>query len=284
MNFKKIFGLLSVSALLLTACGSDDTESNQDNENQDEASEVSEGSNTEIDSSSEEETDETALALYEINPNTFQVVPLEGSDAPANVVLFTFDDAPAPDGYALDIANTLESMDVNAIFFVNGMYLEDPEYAAVLKDIHDRGFEIGNHTYYHPDLTTYNYEQQRQEIVGTSDKIEEITGERPRFMRPPFGLYNETTLQIVAEDNMQLMNWSYGYDWEVQYQEPSALADIMVNTPYLGNGANLLMHDRSWTAAAVEDIVSGIQSKGYEIVDPKVIVSSGASSENGGEF
>jgi peptidoglycan/xylan/chitin deacetylase (PgdA/CDA1 family) len=70
------------------------------------------------------------------------------------------------------------------------------------------------------------------------------------------------------------MNWSYGYDWEKEYQTPEALADIMVNTPYLKNGANLLMHDRQWTSQALEGIVKGIQEKGFTIVDPEEIETS----------
>ena len=70
---------------------------------------------------------------------------------------------------------------------------------------------------------------------------------------------------------MLLMNWSYGYDWEKQYMEAAALADIMVNTELLRDGANLLMHDREWTADALKDIVEGLRAKGYELIDPATI-------------
>lgn len=67
------------------------------------------------------------------------------------------------------------------------------------------------------------------------------------------------------------MNWTYGYDWEKGFQEKDALTEIMINSPYLNSGANLLMHDRKWTSAALEGIVKGLQEKGYEIVDPDLI-------------
>jgi peptidoglycan/xylan/chitin deacetylase (PgdA/CDA1 family) len=70
---------------------------------------------------------------------------------------------------------------------------------------------------------------------------------------------------------MLLMNWTYGYDWENDYQSKEALADIMVNTPLLRAGANLLIHDREWTNAALEEIVKGIRNKGYEFVNPALI-------------
>ena len=66
------------------------------------------------------------------------------------VVLLTFDDA--PDKYSLEIARTLQKLQVPAIFFVNGHFLENDEKKAMLKEIHDMGFSIGNHTYSHVNL------------------------------------------------------------------------------------------------------------------------------------
>nr|WP_316046622.1 hypothetical protein [Planococcus glaciei] len=67
------------------------------------------------------------------------------------------------------------------------------------------------------------------------------------------------------------MNWTYGYDWEKQYMDAAALTDIMVNTEFLRNGANLLMHDREWTAQALPGIIEGLRAKGYSFVEPDEI-------------
>jgi len=133
------------------------------------------------------------------------------------------------------------------------------------------GFPIGNHTYSHPNLNDLSEEKQREEIIGLSDLVEEIIGERPQFFRAPFGVNTDFSKQLVEEEGMVLMNWSYGYDWNEEYRNKDALADIMVNTDLLRNGANLLMHDREWTAAALEEIVTGLRDKGYEMVDPDAI-------------
>ena len=69
------------------------------------------------------------------------------------------------------------------------------------------------------------------------------------------------------------MNWTYGYDWEQEYMNAPALADVMVNSEFLGEGANLLMHDREWTANAIGDIMDGLRDKDFEFVDPKTIAS-----------
>lgn len=287
MIFKRSFKMkrtLLLTALLssFVLAGCQSGSATQDTEEQVDTTEqaTSETTDTSQDSSanasSAEETaedveeEETVAYTYEINPENFTVQPLE-EEGEEQVALLTFDDA--PDGNAIQIAETLKEHDASAIFFVNGMYLESEEGKEDLRTLHEMGFEIGNHTYTHPNLQTIDEEQQYEEIIETSDLVEEIIGERPRFFRAPHGANTEYASQVVKEDGMVLMNWTYGYDWEAEYQDAEALADIMVNTPYLNNGANLLMHDRTWTRDAVEDIIVGLRDKGYTLIDSKQIYS-----------
>uniref|UniRef100_UPI0035A15E56 polysaccharide deacetylase family protein n=1 Tax=Jeotgalibaca porci TaxID=1868793 RepID=UPI0035A15E56 len=170
-------------------------------------------------------------------------------------------------------AQTVKEKGANAIFFVMGQFLDSEESRKIIKEVSDMGFEIGNHSYSHPDMASISYEEQLEEIVATNDAIEEITGKRPRFFRAPYGSYNADTDAISELENMTLMNWTYGYDWVDGYMEETALADIMINAPELGSGGNLLMHDRPWTAAAIGTIIDGLRAQGYEMVDPKLIES-----------
>ncbi|WP_010171765.1 polysaccharide deacetylase family protein [Bacillus coahuilensis] len=215
----------------------------------------------------EEVVQEPTVPQYKLNESNWSIEPI--SDANPQVVLLTIDDA--PDQHALDMAKTLKAMNAPAIFFVNGHFLDTPEEKQILKEIYDLGFPIGNHTYSHSNLKDLSEEKQREEIISISDLVEEITGERPKFFRAPFGSNTEYSKSVVAEEKMLLMNWTYGYDWEKEYQTKEAIADIMVNTPYLNHGANLLMHDRTWTNEGLEDIVQGLRDKGYEMVDPNEI-------------
>jgi peptidoglycan/xylan/chitin deacetylase (PgdA/CDA1 family) len=204
---------------------------------------------------------------YAINPETWAVEPI--GDAPKEVVLLTIDDAPAK--YSVEMAKTLKNLGVKAIFFVNGHLLDSPGGESSLKKIYELGFPIGNHTYHHKPLTELTEAQQREEIVSLNNRVEGIIGEKPKFFRAPFGQITPYSQQVAREEKMTIMNWSYGYDWVKDYQTPEALTDIMVNTPYLRNGANLLMHDRQWTSLALEGIVKGIQQKGFMIVEPDEI-------------
>lgn len=283
------YAFLLASALLLASCG--DQNEATEAEDQNTSTEVTDSADTtteqvEEDTSSEtdeeaveeEPEEETATFEYEVNSGIYTIQPIEGSEANNQVALLTYDDA--PDKYALDIAKTLEEHDAHAIFFVNGMYLENDEGKDMLKEIHDMGFEIGNHTQTHASLPSISEEKQYEEIVTTSDMIEEITGERPRFFRAPFGQNTDYSADLAREQGMELMNWTYGYDWESDYMNADALSDIMVNTNLLVPGANLLMHDREWTLEATPSIIEGLREKDYEIVDPALIKSVENESED----
>lgn len=262
--------LLIMTAFLLVGCSNSESQSEEVDEEGSEPEEpVQEETEEEEPETEEKPAEHEQTFSYEVHPETFQIIPLD--DADPQVALLTIDDA--PDQHAVDMAHILNDMDIKAIFFVNGMFLQDEAGQNDLKAIYDMGFEIGNHTMTHPNLEHIDAEQTRKEIVQVNDLVEEITGERPRFFRAPFGVNTDASVQVVAEENMTLMNWTYGYDWEAEFQQPDALADIMVNTEFLSDGANLLMHDREWTAEALSDIVAGLEEKGYEIVDPKNIES-----------
>ncbi|PFG06879.1 polysaccharide deacetylase family protein [Bacillus sp. es.034] len=264
-----------LTLLLLTACGSGQTGSSHEAEksNQTEVKEVdqkqSEGQDTEVSESETKEKEEPSEEVvqtkdYKINEANWSIEPIDKANP--KVVLLTIDDA--PDQHALQMAKDLKELNAPAIFFVNGHFLDTPEEKETLKKIHDLGFMIGNHTYSHSSLRDLSPEEQKEEILSVSDLVESITGERPHFFRAPFGQNTDYSRELAAEEKMSLMNWTYGYDWEKQYQNKAAITDIMVNSPYLNDGANLLMHDRTWTSEALTDIVNGLRAKGYETLDP----------------
>ncbi len=213
------------------------------------------------------EQKQEAAPEYELNEANWTFEPIDAANE--KVALITIDDA--PDKYAVEMAKTLKGLEAQAIFFVNGHFIDTEEEKNRLKQIFDMGFPIGNHTYSHGRLDKLSIEKQTEEIVKLNDEIEAVTGERPKFFRAPFGINTDHSKKIVADEGMLLMNWTYGYDWDKNYMTKEAISEIMVNSPYLTNGANLLMHDREWTNAALKDIVSGLRGKGYEMLDPAKI-------------
>src|SRR5690625_3075933 len=170
-----------------------------DTSDSDAESEIPDDEATETNGELDDETfnEKEKEALYEINQSTWSVEPIT-DDTNEQVVLLTIDDV--PDNYGLEMAHTLADLDAPAIFFVNGHFIQTEEKQAMLKEIHDLGFAIGNHTYTHPVLSDISEAEQRQEIVELNDLIEDITGERPKFFRAPHGVNTDYSTQVVAEE------------------------------------------------------------------------------------
>ncbi|WP_096270030.1 polysaccharide deacetylase family protein [Paucisalibacillus globulus] len=282
---------ISILILLLASCTSTDKEQDEqpieekgsetNNSLEKDSETVEEDNNSdnmEVEEEAEEEIDKDTVAQYRV-ADDWSLVPInEGTNE--KVVLLTIDDA--PEKYSLEMAKTLKELNAGAIFFVNGHFIDTPEEAEVLKQIHDMGFVIGNHTYNHVNLKEIenDTEKQRAELVNLNDRMEEIIGERPKFFRAPHGVNTEESKKIVEEEKMVLMNWSYGYDYFQPYFDKDKLVTAMVtgegpevDVPYslLKDGANLLMHDREWTNEALKEIVIGLRERGYEILDPNLI-------------
>lgn len=280
--------ILLLTGLLLAGCAGNEQENGDGSQEQSTSSESSEASTNngsedaesiDQDADTNEETD-NQVANYYIDPETSSVLPAN-EDANPNVVLATVDDVPrklpeTPTS-SVEEAQTMADRGIYGIFFVNGMYLqgEDGEEGRqALKEIADMGHVIGNHTLTHYSLDQVPDEETlRHEIIGNQDIIEEVIGYRPQFFRPPHGIEIPELEEILEEENMVAMNWSYGFDWDENYSDPATLADVMVNTEFLSPGANLLMHDLTWTNEAMPAILDGIQVKGYEFVDARDIAT-----------
>lgn len=205
---------------------------------------------------------------YYIDSKTWSVRPIISANK-KKVVLLTFDDA--PDQHSLDIAKTLKENNLHAIFFINGHFLTTQEKKDTLKKLVAMGNLLGDHTYTHPNLKALSAVNQKKEIMSVYHQIKSITGKAPKFFRAPYGVNTDTSNSLAKANHMVVMNWSYGYDFVKQYENKEALTKIMLTTPYLYNGAILLMHDRTWTAEALPGIIKGLKEKGYSFVDPNKI-------------
>ncbi|MFD2704957.1 polysaccharide deacetylase family protein [Salibacterium lacus] len=278
----------AVCFLLLGACGLNEEESStvteadqkqteEENTDNEEKENNEESNNVKTKRKTEEAAEEEKQAgkekketepLYEVNPADSSLAPIKKEVDPKKVLL-TIDDA--PDTYSVEMAKTMVEKGVPAVFFVNGHFLNDEEGKKKLKKIADMGFEIGNHTMTHANVSELSRAELTEEIKGLNKKIEDITGEKPEFFRAPFGDNSDESKAYIEEQGMTWMNWSYGYDWNAEYQNPGALTDIMVDTELLGHGSNLLMHDREWTRKALGDIIEGLREKGYGFIDPDQI-------------
>src|SRR2546425_7421681 len=106
------------------------------------------------------------------------------SEAPVGRRLaLTFDDGPDP-RWTPRIAATLRRLGVPATFFMVGEHVV--RYPGLVARLQDEGFEIGDHTFNHVDLTTIPGWERKLQVSITDTAITGAAGIRPRFFRPPF--------------------------------------------------------------------------------------------------
>jgi len=203
---------------------------------------------------------------YYMNKNYF-IKPIdEGADN--KVVLLTFDDGPKNGATLARILDTLDKHKAKAIFFVNGYRVkQNPE---LLKLIHERGQIIGNHSWDHINLKNEPADVVARQIGDVQDIVEELTGERPKFFRPPHGAGSDIVRAAVKEHGMLYMTWSNGsLDWADNRNNPDGVIETVLNQ--LLPGSNILMHELEWTADALDELLTKIGEQGYSFADPRLI-------------
>jgi cellulose synthase/poly-beta-1,6-N-acetylglucosamine synthase-like glycosyltransferase/spore germination protein YaaH/peptidoglycan/xylan/chitin deacetylase (PgdA/CDA1 family) len=98
-------------------------------------------------------------------------------------VVLTFDDGPDPE-YTPRILDILKKEKVPAAFFVVGINAEN--HLPILKRIYREGFEIGNHSFTHPNMATVSAERAETEMEATRLLIEAATGRSTILFRAPY--------------------------------------------------------------------------------------------------
>lgn len=158
-----------------------------------------------------------------------------------NIVL-TFDDGPHP-RTTPKVLEILKRRNIKAIFFVLG--LQANKYPHLVKQIHDDGHEIGNHSYSHVNFTQVSRENVEKEIARSNDLIEKITGIRPRYLRPPYGAVNRQVINIARENGLDIMLWTIDpKDWQNK-NSAITLRNLEQQTGLNGRfrGGVVLLHD-----------------------------------------
>lgn len=87
---------------------------------------------------------------------------------------------------------------IPATFFVPGLIAE--EYPETVKEISERGYEIGNHGYSHiyPERLG-SKEIEKEEYVNTNNILKNLTGKVPRGYRSPAWEFSDYTLDLIEE-------------------------------------------------------------------------------------
>jgi cellulose synthase/poly-beta-1,6-N-acetylglucosamine synthase-like glycosyltransferase/peptidoglycan/xylan/chitin deacetylase (PgdA/CDA1 family)/spore germination protein YaaH len=190
--------------------------------------------------------------------------------APKKIVL-TFDDGPDPI-YTPQILDILKRENVPASFFVVGSMAE--QSIPLLRREFDAGYEIGNHTYLHPDISTVGLRRVTLELNATRRLIEAVTGRSTILFRPPFNADAEpqTIAEVIPVEQSRKENYiNIGESIDPNDWQPGVTADtIVARTIALHEkGSIILLHDaggdtRQETVKALPRIIHYFKTHGYQ--------------------
>lgn len=108
------------------------------------------------------------------------------------------------------ILDMLDEYDIPAGFFVPGKVAED--HPDLVKDIHERGHEIGHHSYAHRDPTAMTDEEEKRDFERAMDVLTDIIDERPVGYRTPAANMSERTLNRIARMGFEYESTMLGDD------------------------------------------------------------------------
>src|SRR5216110_1911252 len=194
-------------------------------------------------------------------------------------VAITFDDGPDP-RWTPKILDILKAANVKATFFVVGVNAE--RYPDLVRRIVNEGHEMGNHTYYHPNLALCWPEHIRLELNATHLLLETITGRATTLFRPPYAadtspsqLSELIPLQIAEDLNYLVVLESIDpQDWA----KPGADTILQRVKQQRHDGSIILLHDaggdRSQTVEALPKILDWLHARGDTVVPVSTLLGT----------
>lgn len=179
-----------------------------------------------------------------------------------NLCALTFDDGPSQNTASL--LDMLAQYNVPATFFLLGQQVQ--QHPDLLKRMLREGHEVGNHSWSHPNLRKLSSDAQANQILET-DKLLRSLGAVPLFFRPPYGSFDEKTVNITNELGVSILLWSLdSKDWKRLPEDYGKLISTRGTVYEDGQLRGIfLFHDTH--KSTVEDlprIISNLQSGGCD--------------------
>lgn len=197
----------------------------------------------------------------ETGTGTTKLLPIYSVDTEENKVALTINCAWNADDIDL-ILETLSKNEVNVTFFMVGEWVN--KFPDAVKKISDSGNEIANHSESHAHVNNLSYEDNVEQILECSDRIQTITGKSTTLYRGPYGEYNDTVVKASNNSNHIMIQWSID---TLDYNGLTGDQMWQRIEPKLEKGSIILMHNGTEnTALSLDMIIKNIKEKGFELV------------------
>ncbi|MEU0392018.1 polysaccharide deacetylase family protein [Streptomyces sp. NPDC006208] len=201
--------------------------------------------------------------------------PFPGTEAAdcekAKCIALTFDAGPGKD--TPELLDLLKKEKVPATFFLLGKnhVLKHPD---VVRRMAAEGHEVANHTWTHRRLDQLSKDEIREELGRTQDAIADITGDKPRLMRPPQGRINDDVTAVSEELGLSQVLWSATAK-DFSTTDSALIRKRIVDQA--GRDGIILLHDiYDGTVPAVPGIIAELKKRGYTFVTVPQLLLPGA--------
>jgi peptidoglycan-N-acetylglucosamine deacetylase len=192
-----------------------------------------------------------------------------GDPAGAPRVALTFDDGPHPEATPR-VLDLLARAGARATFFLVGQHAQ--RWPALVRRIRDEGHLVGNHSFAHSiagclSLTRY----WEASILRTRGVLEEISGLRPAWFRPPFAVKQWHLCRAAARTRQTVVTFSRRA-LDGRATQPDRILARLV--PGATAGDILVMHDGvvdgmprpiEPTLLALPAVIDGLRARGLAI-------------------
>jgi peptidoglycan/xylan/chitin deacetylase (PgdA/CDA1 family) len=172
---------------------------------------------------------------------------------------------------AVQIVQWLIDHHVHATVFPTGQMGTTTEGRAALAlvDAHPELFDVGNHSWNHPDFTTLSAAEMASQLTRTETAIRPLVGQTTKpWFRPPYGAYDASVRAGVGAAGWRyLVMWDVDtLDWKPESQGGPTTADIVAKIQARAqSGSIVLMHLGGYhTLEALPGILAAVEAKGLQ--------------------
>lgn len=205
----------------------------------------------------------SAYPLQMKYPNTM----IYKANTDQKVIALTFDDGP-DHRFTPSILNVLAKYNVKATFFLLGTRVE--KYPDVTQRIYEEGHVIGNHTFWHPQLTKTGVKNMEWEMEKNQKQIKSIIDYNTYLFRAPYGAINSEMVKLLQKKNYRGVGWSVdSEDWKslpADKVKQNILSEVHPGAIILMHSAGHWTQDLSGTVKALDQIIPYLRKKGYRFV------------------
>lgn len=171
-------------------------------------------------------------------------------------IAITFDDGPNPE-FTPKVLKLLKDFNAKASFFLIGKQAQN--HPDLVKQIVEEGHLVANHSYSHSNhFGFFTSKKIVLELEQADAVIKAITGKKPQFFRPPFGVTNPAIKTALRTTKHHSIGWSKRSFDTTNLSEEKIFQRITSN---LKKGDIILLHDSSEkTIAVMERLLLSLHS------------------------